>query len=232
MHNDAVPLFLLLSDAKSGVLNTMKRLILIPILLAASLLPCAAATIGGNRTPDGQEIQIDLPPELHQKNIASRGLGCCVFRSLDHAARWQDIAALQHFPEWMVQRGIAGGGYPQKVSDLIPKISKDRGLPPPDYIQVEDNDLEILKLACKTGRMPGVTYSFSPSGRYGGGRIAHMVNLVHADDKHFCVLDNNFVGANQYEWLSPQEFLKTYSGGRTGWCVILMPPPPPPIPVN
>src|SRR5262249_21927697 len=101
MPNDAVPLFLLMSDAANrGVLTTVKRLILIIVLVLASLLPCVAATIGGNHTPDGQEIQIDLPPTLQQKNIASRGLGCCVFRSIDHAARWQDIPALQHMPEW------------------------------------------------------------------------------------------------------------------------------------
>jgi hypothetical protein len=80
--------------------------------------------------------------------------------------------------------------------------------------------------------MPAVTYSFSPSGRYGGQRIAHMVSLVHADERWFCVLDNNYIGADAYEWLSPQEFARTYAHGGQGWSVILLDPGPPPLPRN
>ncbi len=80
--------------------------------------------------------------------------------------------------------------------------------------------------------MPGVTYSFSPTKRYGGARIAHMVSLVHADDQWFCVLDNNYPGLDKYEWMSPAEFLKTYTGGGGGWAVILLDRGPPPLPWN
>ncbi len=97
---------------------------------------------------------------------------------------------------------------------MIKDICQKKGVPVPPYIQVQGKDIEILKLACKTGRMPGVTYSFSPSGRYGGQKIAHMVSLPHADDKWFCVLDNNF--PRTYEWLTPQEFSRTYAPGSGG----------------
>lgn len=192
------------------------------------------ASVGGAISPDGEEIQCDLPARLHRRNINSRGLGCCVFRSLDHAARYQNVPALHGFPEWMLRKGIAGGGWPQKVDELIPKIAKDRGLPTPDYLQVEGGDLEILKLACRTGRMPCVTYSYSPSGRYGGARINHMVNLVHATSAHFAVLDNNYIDppGRAYEWLTPAELRPAYTGGRAGWAVILLAPPPPPSPRN
>ena len=61
-----------------------------------------------------------------------------------------------------------------------------------------------------------------------GGRIAHMVSLVHADDKWFAILDNNFPGS--IEWMSPEEFKRTYTGGRAGWAVLLLNPGPPPPP--
>jgi hypothetical protein len=77
-----------------------------------------------------------------------------------------------------------------------------------------------------------VTYSSSPTGRYGGSRIAHMVSLVHADDRWFAVLDNNYPGANLIEWMTPQEFQRTWTGMGGGWAVILLAPPPPPPPVN
>ena len=104
-------------------------------------------------------------------------------------------------------------------------------MPVPTYLQVEGRDLEILKLACKTGRIPSVTYCFSPAGRYGGRRIAHMVSLLHADDHWFVVLDNNYPGT--YEWMTPAEFARTYGCNRSnGWAVILLDSGPPPVPEN
>jgi hypothetical protein len=47
--------------------------------------------------------------------------------------------------------------------------------------------IALLRLAVKTGRMPGVTCSLSPGGRYCGARIAHMVSLVHArEGGYYC----------------------------------------------
>lgn len=191
------------------------------------------ASVGGPIAPDGTEVLIDLPASLQRKNTASKGLGNCVFTSIHHSALWQDVPALQEFPQWLITKGIPGGGYPSKVADLVPKIAKERGLPTPDFLQVESRDLEILKLACKTGRMPGVTYSRSPTGRYGGQKIAHMVSLVHASDAWFCVLDNNYIGPTSLEWMTPSEFLATYTGGGgNGWAVILLDAGPPPCPRN
>lgn len=190
------------------------------------------ARVGGFDRPDGKTIHCPLPGDQHRKNISSRGEGCCTQTSVNHSARWQNIPALIDFHEWVRQKGLPGGGYPERMAQRIPACSKDRGYPTPLFMQVENNDLEILKLACKTGRMPGVTYSFSPTGRYNGGRISHMVSLVGADDDFFTVLDNNYVGEDAFEHMTPQEFLRTYSGGRTGWSVILLDPPPPPAPWN
>src|SRR5207253_893960 len=156
--------------------------------------------------------------------------GLCVFTSIAHAARWQNVPLLTDFRDWMKSK--PGGGYPTKVEKMIARIAKEKNSAAPDYVQIEGTDLEVLKLACRTGRMPAVTYSRSPTGRYGGQRIAHMVNLVHADDRHFVVLDNNYPGADRYEWLSPAEFAKTYTGGSSGWAVILLSPGPPPPPRN
>lgn len=191
--------------------------------------PFIQASLGGPSFRDGTEIQCDLPADLHLKNSSGRdGMGLCVFASVNHSAYWQHVAALQDFLQWMRRR--SGGGYPRKVDQMIEEICKEKGVPKPDYIQIEGGDLEILKLACKNGLMPAVTYSFSPSGRYGGRRISHMVSLVHADDQHFVILDNNF--PDNYEWMSPQEFQKTYTGGRSGWSVILLHPGPPLPPKN
>ncbi len=180
--------------------------------------------------PDGTQIQNDLPIVLHTRNRGgSDGAGLCVMTSIQHSAFWQNVELLWNFQQWASQ--YPGGSYPSKVDKQIDQLAKQRGMDKPRYIQVESADIEVLKLACKTGRIPGVTYSFSPSGRYGGARIAHMVTLLHADDKWFCVMDNNF--PQTYEWMSPAEFQRSYTGGgRTGWSVIFLDPGPPPCPKN
>ncbi len=181
-------------------------------------------------SPDGTVILLDLPKEHHTKNVGgSDGAGLCVFTSIMHAAMWQNVAVLWDFQKFMTKR--PGGGYPDKVKKMIAEICKEKGEKEPAYIQIENGDLEILKLACKTGRMPSVTYSYSPTGRYGGSKIAHMVTLLHADDKWFCVLDNNY--PKTYEWMSPEEFKRAYTGGGSaGWTHLLLAAGPPPCPKN
>lgn len=135
------------------------------------------------------------------------------------------------FPEWLVAKGIPGGGYPDKVADLIPKIAADRGLPTPEFLQIEGDDIELLKTALASGRMACITYSYSATGRYGGKKIAHMVNACHGD-QWWAILDNNFVGEDRYEWNDTASFRRTYSPNADGWAVILLKAGPPPMPRN
>lgn len=235
--------------------NTIARKALLCLAVACGLLslrghdtgpfpgdeacPSLGASVGGTTGPGGVQIQCDLPAELQKKNISSNGLGCCVFRSADHAGHWQNIPALYGFPEWMVANKISGGGYPSKLQSLTEKIAADRGLPVPLLVQVEGaKDPEFLKLAHKTGRMTLVTYSKSPSGRYANSRIAHMINLAHADGQGCAALDNNFVASDPsvgpektYEWMTWDEFFKI-SNPDGYWAAVYMDPPPPPPPVN
>lgn len=188
------------------------------------------ASVGGARNADGTELQCDLPEELHQKNRGgSDGSGLCVYASNRHTGRWQNCKQFDYLFEWMWKH--PGGSYPEKFTQTLEQCCKEKGWPVPDYIQVEGTDLEILKRACATGRMPGVTYGRSPTGRYGGSSISHMVSLPHADDKWFVVLDNNYPGGQNYEWMSPDEFRKAYTAtSGKGWAVVLLQPGPPPAP--
>jgi hypothetical protein len=187
------------------------------------------ASVGGAVAPDGTEVFCDLPADLHVRNRGgSDGSGLCVFASLRHSGQWQNDPVFTGLFEWMFHR--PGGGYPEKVDRVIEAYCKERSLQRPDYIQLEGDDLGPLRLACSRGLMPGVTYNFSPTGRYGGQRVAHMVSLVHLDDRWAAVLDNNFPGT--IEWMDPPTFKQVYTGGRSGWSVILLRDGPPPIPRN
>jgi hypothetical protein len=185
---------------------------------------------------DGTAVQCDLPAMLHMRNTGgSDGAGLCVFTSLEHSARWQNVRPIQGFQKWMTRR--PGGGYPDKVDAMIKAFCQEQGVPVPKYLQVESTDLGILRKALASGRSVGVTYCKSPTGRYGGGTISHMVSLMAAgagngpDGKGWwAILDNNFPGT--YEWMSEAEFLRTYAGISRGWAVIFLAPPPPPAPKN
>lgn len=202
----------------------------VPVSWTQSPQPTPTPKVGGKTSPDGTvELAADLPVALHLKNIGgSDGAGLCVFTSLDHSATYQNVPAMVGFRDWM--RKYPGGGYPDKVAAKIKQISTERGLPVPEFIQVEGADIELLKIACKSGRMPGITYAYSPTGRYGGKTIAHMVNLVYLDDRWAAVLDNNYPGT--YEWMPTATFRKVYTGNGGGWAVILLAAQPPAPPHN
>lgn len=199
------------------------------------LLIGVGATVGGKLAPDSKtEIQIDLPGNLHRANVSSKGQGCCTHTSVHHAAIWQNVPALQEFPKWVQSKGLPGGTYPKLMDQRIAAMCKEKGITAPEYISLEGGKelLDILRSALASGRLVCVTYSFSPTGRYGGARISHMVNLSHLDEKYAVILDSNYIGDTQYEWLSIDEFVRTFTGGRAGWAIVLLDSGPPKLPYN
>lgn len=193
------------------------------------LRPVAPAEnwIGGPEH-DGRRIRVELPESEHLKNKNGSGfppLGLCVFASLDMNARWQNVAPLIGFLDWMTKH--PGGGWPEKVDRMIEKKADGK---PVEYLQNTTGDEKLLELFLKTGRAVCITYGYSP--RYvsplnPSGEISHMVLLVHMDEKWFVVLDNNF--PENYEWCPREEGLRRFKLGG-GWLVGLLAPPPPPRP--
>jgi hypothetical protein len=174
------------------------------------------------------ELVCDLPASERRKNIASQGLGCCVFRSIDYAARWQQVPELYDLPEQLVRAGIPGGGYPEKVDEIMRQFA-----PGASYLQDTSGDAGILEAILRTGRMPCVTYNGHDC--HYSGSIAHMVCLPYFDRQTgwACVSDNNFPSDNSFVWMSPDEFLKRWKdNGGDGWVFALLAVPPPPPPHN
>lgn len=214
------------------------------MLLIASLGLSQPGIIEANATvtttpiaPDGTEIQLDLPPELHMRNTGGSdgprgpgsGSGLCVMTAINHAAYWQNVEAFFDFQKWAMQR--PGGGWPEKIDNYMQAVAAEKGVPTPRYLQIVSRDLSLIRAAFESGRMVSITYCRSPAGRYGGARIAHMVTLLHLDSKWACVMDNNF--PRTYEWMSPDTLLSVAAcGNGRYWAHVFLDPGPPPVPVN
>jgi hypothetical protein len=202
----------------------MKRWFSIPwLLLILTTGASAAPVLGGAVSPDGQtKIAIDFPLALRHHNTAGRdGAGLCVFWSITHAARWQKETPLEDLGTLMEKE--KGGGWPERVDKVLTKYGAEV-----DYAQYEGRDPVALKVALSGKRMPCVTYS----GRdpHYKGSIAHMVNLVHFDERWVAILDNNYIGVNDLVWMTPDEFLERWRGKGSGWAIFLLHEPPnPPV---
>lgn len=197
------------------------------VIAIAVLLPAQSlsnkAFVGGP-IYQGTELQVDLPENQHVKNFGAPadGKGLCVFASMSMAARWHNL----HELEDVINRVNEGGGWPEKVDQVIKKFA-----PNLNYVQYEGTNPAILDKALSNGRPACVTYGYGE--RYGGSTIYHMVLLVHLDENLACVLDNNFTGSDKFEWMSRAEFLNRWiHPNGSGWAYVFIAAPPPPIPRN
>ena len=190
--------------------------------------PPGKPVIGGLTNPKDNktEVATPLPASQKKKNVGGRdGAGLCVFTSIEYCARYQNEPRLFDLQKNMTKE--PGGGYPEKVDAMIKKYGNGTR-----YVQDTTGNVELLKLAIKTGRPCGVTYD-GYDDHYGYGRpIAHMVQLVYIDNDYACISDNNYPADNQYVWMTTSEFVARWTGNGGGWCVILLNPPPPPPPTN
>lgn len=192
--------------------------------------------------PDGTPVHIDLAKKRYVKNTGGKGprgpgsgSGLCVFTSIMHACDWHHIRVYNTgFQKWMMDK--EGGGWPEKLTKMMRQFAEEMKIEMPDLLQNTNGDLDLLAETIQKGYLPGCTYCWSPTGRYGGGTISHMLNPVAGraitkdGRKVWCVVDNNYPGT--YEWMEEQQFAKTFKGNGGGWSVYVVAPEPPPIPKN
>lgn len=190
------------------------------------------AAIGGRISPDGVPIECDYPAGRMAPNVSGTdGAGLCVFDSASRAMDWQGVRGGHDFFPWMTSK--PGGGYPKKFDAMMKEYFESRQEPIPGYVQMDGTDTSFVAKALSQGKLVCCTYNFSPSGRYSGRRISHMVNVHHHDGERVAVGDNNFCGADQYEWLTAAEWERCCKDqwGRL-WAIAFDAPPPPPVPHN
>ena len=184
----------------------MKR-ILVALMLLASTAGCRVGGDFGIAAAKKERPTVNVPESLRQSNwIGDQGMGSCVHASMISLLRWQ--YRLKTADHW---RQTYGDG--EQPEDLAAKFDQE-GI---RYAYVTNGDVRFLEWACRTRRGCGITVM--------GG--AHMVALVHLDDKWAAILDNNKV--ENFIWV-PRETLIAEWKASYGWAVTPIYAPAAPLP--
>lgn len=182
----------------------MKRLALILVVLLAG---CGRAETGRLTTVMIERPTVNVPLALRQANwLGSYRQGSCVHATMISLFRWQGRLG-------MAKHWLKAYGDGEDPSGLATKFAHE-GV---RYAYVTDGDVHFLEWACRTRRGCGITIK--------GG--AHMVALVHLDNKWAALLDNNDV--SKFIWV-PRETLIAEWKSSYGWAVSPVYTPAAPLP--
>lgn len=152
---------------------------------------------------------INVPMILRQANwIGSLREGSCVHATMISLMRWQGRPHLAN--KW--KRTYANGEWPNGLASKFDRAGVR-------YAYTDKGDVKFLEWASRTRRGCGITVR--------GG--AHMVALVHLDDKWACLLDNNNI--SKYKWVSRESMIAEWKASH-GWAVTVLYTPSSPLPAN
>ena len=184
----------------------MKR-ILATLILLASIAGCEVDHDLGMSAVKLERPTVNVPAALRQGNWRGpQRQGSCVHATMISLFRWQ--YRLNTADYW--RRNYGDSEYPE---DLAAKFDHE-GI---RYAYVTNGDVRFIEWACRTRRGCGITVM--------GG--AHMVALVHLDDKWAALLDNNNV--ERFIWV-PRETLIAEWKASYGWAVTPIYTPAAPLP--
>lgn len=179
----------------------MKRL-LVALVLCISLAGCEGDF---NQLNPVQPVKpavnkerplVNIPMALRQRNwIGSQREGSCVHATMISLMRWQGRIHLAN--KW--KRTYANGEWPDGLASKFDREGVR-------YAYTDKGDVNFLEWASRTRRGCGITVM--------GG--AHMVALVHLDDKWACLLDNNFI--SKYKWVPREAMIAEWKASH-GWAV-------------
>jgi hypothetical protein len=176
---------------------------------------------GGPVSPDGTEVQCEVPVEFRTRNIGSRvdGAGMCVTTATSVGAKWAGLEAWVGIRDWAAQ--FPGGSMPDKHLAQLKKYGEEKNLGVAPWAQYVGRDpAPFLDAVLGTGRVAAVSWM-------NGG---HWLNLVHLDAKSACIMDNNG-DPNNLQWMTRESALRQINSPYA-WVGCWLPPGPPPPPKN
>ena len=158
---------------------------------------------------NGERPIVNIPMVMRQSNWAgNQREGSCVHAVMISLFRWQN--RLHRADEW--RRTYANGEWPESLATKLDREGVR-------YAYTTKGNVSFLEWAVRTRRGCGITVK--------GG--AHMVALVHLDDKWACLLDNNNV--SKYKWVSRESLIAEWKASY-GWAVTPIYTPAAPLPIT
>ena len=157
--------------------------------------------------PKQERPTVNLPLVLRQSNWVGPGRqGSCVWATTISLLRWQ---GQYQTADW-IRKNYGDGAWPGDTAAKLDRLGVR-------FAYVTNGDVKFLEWACRTRRGAGVTVR--------GG--AHMVCLVHLDEKYAAILDNNSV--SQFLWVPRETFIAEWKASH-GWAITPVYAPCPPLP--
>ena len=158
-------------------------------------------------TPAAEIPRISVPSSMRQRNwIGNQGYGSCTHAALITLLRWNGLDKMAS--TWRRTHGNGEGPW---------SLSKQLDYGGIRYAYVTNGSVEFLEWAISTRRGCNITVK--------GGR--HMVTLVHLDETHAAVLDNNSPGS--FIWM-PRNTLISEWKSSMGWAITPCYSPAAPLP--
>ena len=177
------------------------------ILLALTLLVAGCDAPAALSKKNAERPVVNVPLALRQHNwFGSNGEGSCAHATMISLLRWQGRSKTADY--W--RQNYGSGEWPE---DLAAKFD-GAGV---RYAYVTNGDVRFLEWACRTRRGCGITVL--------GG--AHMVALVHLDEKWAALLDNNDVAT--FRWVPRASLIAEWKASH-GWAVTPIYSPAAPLP--
>jgi hypothetical protein len=177
---------------------------------------------------DGTRAICPIPRAYRQRNTGgSNGAGLCVIASqkTDGTYQFEDEQYREQLRQvgamWETAKQRPGGYHPGKLKALMAEVA-----PSIPYESYEGDDIAWMPAVLAKGIPIGVTYGTGRLYRY--QPIAHMVSLVHLDDRLAGVVDNN--APHWVAWMPRREFERRFGMGGFGWAFYLNIPRPGPSP--
>ena len=158
-------------------------------------------------TPVAESPRVNVPASMRQRNwIGNQGYGSCTHAALITLLRWNGRDKVANI--WGRTHG--NGESPWSLAKQL-DYSGVR------YAYVTNGDVTFLEWAISTRRGCNITVK--------GGR--HMVTLVHLDETHAAILDNNKTGS--FIWM-PRNTLISEWKSSMGWAITPCYSPAAPLP--
>lgn len=185
----------------------MRKVIVLTLLALSGCQQSFEGSYQFPPTPPKEYPTVNIPRGLRESNWAPYGEGSCVHASFVMLLRWQ---GRYHTADYW-RKKYHSGEWPSQLAQRMDR----EGI---RYAYTSNkNNVAFLEWACRTRRGCGVTIM--------GG--AHMVCLVHLDDKWAGILDNNDI--HKIHWFPRETFLAEWKNS-TSWAVTPVYTPMPPLP--